>query len=102
MKSFLYICTMEKIWKDIRDLPIDKPMHEKVLLVSDETISGNTVTVVSTDFWNVHIEKRDVDMSHAFDKKAKLKDGTFGYGRLDIRKIPLKRVKKWADAKELI
>lgn len=42
MKSFLYICTMEKIWKDIRDLPIDKPMHEKVLLVSDETISGNS------------------------------------------------------------
>lgn len=41
-------------------------------------------------------------MSHAFDKKAKLKDGTFSYGRLDIRKIPLKRVKKWAYAKELI
>lgn len=92
---------MDCKWKDVEDLPMDREMNEKVLILSESTISGNTSLHVTTEYWNVFFDDRDVSWD-IFDKKKKHADGRYAYGRLGDRKIPLEKIKGWAFADKMI
>lgn len=93
---------MEHIeWKDVSELPMDGEMNEKILIMHESTISGNTSLHITTDYWNVFFDDRDVNWD-IFDKKKKHSNEKYSYGRLGDRKIPLSKIKGWTYADKLI
>lgn len=88
-------------WKTVDELPMDREMNEKILILSESTISGNTSLHISTEYWNVFFDNRDVNWN-IFDKKKKHSNNMYSYGRLGDRKIPLDKIRGWAYADKLI
>ena len=92
---------METEWKSIEELPMDESMNRKVLILSESTISGNTSLHITTDYWNVFFDDRNVDWN-IFDKKKKHSDNKYAYGRFGERKIPLGKIRGWTYADGII
>ena len=92
---------MDLKWKNIDELPMNEEMNKKVLLLSEGRISGSTTLHVVTDYWNVFFDKRDFDMN-AIDKKERMENNLFSYGRFGDRKIPIFKIKGWMFADDLI
>lgn len=92
---------MDGKWKSVDELPMDREMNEKILILSESTISGNTSLHVTTEYWNVFFDDRNVDWN-IFDKKKKIDDNRYSYGRLSDRKIPMDKIRGWAYADKLI
>lgn len=88
-------------WKSTDELPMDREMNEKILILSESRISGNTSLHVHTDYWEVFFDKKCFNLD-IFDKKKKLSNGLFSYGRLSDRKLKLKDVKGWMYADKFI
>ncbi len=94
---------MDKLeWKSIDDLPMDEEQYKKVLILSEGRLSGSTSLCVSTDYWGVFFDDRDFEKESFYDKKTKLENGIFSYGRFSERKIPLDKIKGWMYADNLI
>ena len=94
---------MDKLeWKSIDDLPMDKEQYKKVLILSEGRLSGSTSLYVSTDYWGVFFDNRDFDLENVYNKKIKLNDGRFSYGRFGEKKIPMEKIKGWMFADNLI
>jgi len=94
---------MDKLeWKSIDDLPMDEEQYKKVLILSEGRLSGSTSLCVSTDYWGVFFDDRDFDLENVYNKKIKLDDGRFSYGRFGENKIPMEKIKGWMFADNLI
>jgi hypothetical protein len=93
---------MEEIkWYNIEDLPIDKEQNKKVLLLTEGRLSGSTTLHIVTDYWNVFFDNRDFDLN-IFNKKKKLSDNCYSYGKFGEGKIPMNKIKGWMYADDLI
>lgn len=92
---------MGEKWKTVDELPMDKEMKEKLLILSESRISGNTSLHVSTDYWEVFFDKKDFNLN-VYDKKKKHSDTLFSYGRFGDRKVPLGKIKGWMYADKVI
>jgi hypothetical protein len=89
-------------WKSVDELPMDNPYYKKVLILSEGRISGRTSLCVSTDYWQVFLDERDFGEEQFYDKKEKLNNQYYAYGRFGERKIPLDKIKGWMFANDLI
>ena len=89
-------------WNSIDSLPMDKEQYKKVLILSEGRLSGSTSLFVSTDYWQVFFDERDMNLDSVFDKKQRLAENCVAYGRFDERKIPLDKIKGWMYANDLI
>ena len=92
---------MDGKWKSVDELPMDREMNEKILILSESTISGNTSLHVTTEYWNVFFDDRNVNWD-IFDKKKKHGENRYSYGRLGDRKILLDKIIGWAYADKMI
>lgn len=89
-------------WNSVETLPMNEEQYKKVLLLSEGRLSGSTSLYVSTDYWQVFFDERDIDLSSVFDKKKRLGENCIAYGRFGERKIPLDKIKGWMYANDLI
>lgn len=93
---------MEKIkWNSIEELPIDEEQNRKVLLLTEGRLSGSTTLHVITDYWQVFFDRKDFDLN-IFNKKKKLSENCYAYGRMLEGKVPIEKVKGWMYADNLI
>ena len=93
---------MEKLkWNDISELPIDEEQNKKVLLLTEGRLSGSTTLHVVTDYWHVFFDDRDFDLN-IFNKRKKLSDKCYSYGKFGEGKVPMDKIKGWMYADDLI
>lgn len=92
---------MDLEWKNVEELPMDEASYKKVLLLTEGRFSGSTSLHVVTDYWHVFLDDRDYDLN-VYDKKKKLSENKFSYGRLGERKVPFNKIKGWMFADKLI
>jgi len=81
---------------------MDEEQFKKVLILSEGRLSGSTSLYVSTDYWGVFFDDRDFDLENVYNKKIKLDNGRFSYGRFAEKKIPMEKIKGWMFADNLI
>jgi hypothetical protein len=93
---------MELKWNKIGELPMKEEQYKKVLILSEGRLSGSTSLYVSTDYWQVFFDDRDFEKECFYDKKTKLENDIFSYGRFSERKIPMDKIKGWMYADNLI
>ena len=88
-------------WNKIEDLPIEEEQMRKVLLLTEGRLSGSTTLHVITDYWQVFFDDRDFDLD-IFQKRKKLNDSCFAYGKFGEGKVPMNKIKGWMYADNLI
>ena len=88
-------------WKSTEELPIEEEQMRKVLLLTEGRLSGSTTLHVVTDYWHVFFDNRDFDLN-IFNKRKKLSENCFSYGRLSDGKVPFEKIKGWMYADDLI
>lgn len=90
----------EMKWNDIESLPMDVEQIKKILILSEGR--DDKALNVSTNFWHVFFDIRDFTFDDLYDKKIKMDDGRYAYGRFGDRKMPIDKIKAWMYADELI
>ena len=105
VKLIKYIDKMEiegkKIkWRKLVELPMDKQMCKKVLLLVEGRFSGKDSLHVVTDYWHVCFDKKYFNWD-LFYKKEKIGD-KFSYGKMEEKKVPMDKVVGWMFAEEII
>lgn len=93
---------MELKWKKLEELPIDTPIYRKVLLLYEGRLDGSATLCVGTNYWHVFLDNRDFNYEPMFDKKKRLENSLFAFGRFSERKIPRDKIKGWMFADDLI
>ena len=88
-------------WKKVEDLPIDEEQMRKVLLLTEGRLSGSTTLHVVTDYWQVFFDKLDFDLN-IFEKRKKVSENLFAYGKFGEHKVPMNKIKGWMYADDLI
>lgn len=88
-------------WNSIEDLPIDEEQMRKVLLLAEGRLSGSTTLHIVTDYWQVFFDKCDFNLD-IFQKKEKVGENLFVYGKLVEGKVPSDKIKGWMYADDLI
>ena len=78
---------MDLKWKKLEKLPIDAPIYRKVLLLYEGRLDSSATLCVGTNYWQVFLDDRDFSYDAMFDKKKKLENGLFAFGRFSERKI---------------
>lgn len=87
-------------WKKLDELPMDKPMIKKVLLLTEGRFNKSHQLHVVTDYWHVCHDKMDCDWK-LFSKKERVGD-LFAYGKMEEGKVPMSKVVAWMWADSLI
>lgn len=105
VKLIKYIDKMEiegkKIkWRKLDELPMNKQMCKKVLLLVEGRFSGSDSLHVVTDYWHVCFDKKYFNWD-LFYKKEKIGD-KFSYGKMEEKKVPMDKVVGWMFAEEII
>ena len=95
------MATDELKWNSIEDLPIEEEQMRKVLLLAEGRLSGSTTLHVVTDYWQVFFDNTDFNLD-IFQKRKKLADNCFAYGKFGEGKVPLNKIKGWMFADDLI
>ena len=88
-------------WRKVEDLPIEEEQYRKVLILSEGRLSGSTSLFISTDYWNVFFDDININLN-IFNKRKKISDNCFSYGKFEEGKIPFDKIKGWMYADELI
>ena len=88
-------------WKSVEDLPIDEEQMRKVLLLTEGRLSGSTTLHVVTDYWQVFFDNTDFNLD-IFQKRKKMGDNCFAYGKFGEGRVPLNKIKGWMFADDLI
>lgn len=87
-------------WHKVNELPMDKPMIKKVLLLTEGRFNKSKQLHVITDYWHVCHDKMDCDWK-IFYKKSKV-GNMFAYGKMEEGKVPMDKVVAWMWADNLI
>lgn len=87
-------------WRKLVELPMDKQMCKKVLLLVEGRFSGKDSLHVVTDYWHVCFDKKYFNWD-LFYKKEKIGD-KFSYGKMEENKVPMNKVVGWMFAEEII
>lgn len=95
------MATDELKWNSLEDLPIDEEQMRKVLLLTEGRLSGSTTLHVITDYWQVFFDNTDFNLN-IFQKKKKLSENCFSYGKFGEGKVPMEKIKGWMYADDLI
>lgn len=88
-------------WRKLEELPMDKEMTLKVILLVENDSNIHSSMEIVTDRWTVCIDRRYVDWK-IFQKVKHLSNGNFSYGKFDNTKYKKYNVKAWAYADDLI
>jgi len=93
---------MEIKWKSVEELPMEEPLHKKILILAEGKSDEEDKLEVYSDYWCVFLNGNDVKF-YTY-KKKKLGDKMFSYGYLrELRKkIPFEKIKGWMFTDELI
>lgn len=87
-------------WRKPNELPIDKQMCKKVLLLVEGKFSGKDSLHVVTDYWHVCQDDRFFDWD-LFYKKGRI-GNKYSYGKMEEKKVPMDKVVGWMFAEEII
>ena len=88
-------------WNKVEDLPIEEEQMKKVLLLTEGKLSGSTTLHVVTDYWQVFFDNIDFNLN-IFEKRKKLSENLFAYGKFGEHKVPMDKIKGWMYADDLI
>lgn len=88
-------------WRNVEELPMDKEMTIKVVLLVENKFNSHESMEIITDKWTVCVDDKYVDWK-IFQNVKHLSNGNFSYGKFD-RYLPNKySIKAWAYADGLI
>lgn len=88
-------------WRQIEELPMDKEMTLKVILLVEKQSNRHSSMEIVTDEWTVCVDSRYVDWE-IFQRVKHLSNGNFSYGKFNNIKYQKQNVKAWAIADDLI
>lgn len=87
-------------WNDIESLPMNKEQIKKILILTEGRRDKSLH--VCTNYWHVFFDNRNFEFEDLYDKKVKINDNCYSYGRFGERTIPIEKIKAWMHADELI